>query len=156
LLPRQTVDGLPAAVPPIPGIYATEPWEDPQVTSINRQPARATAYSFTSAEESAVGRSRQKRPHVIPQRRLGFSFSLNLPTHPQIFINQSQRLEKDYRPSSWEMQGYDIPIYKSAVYPFSPYRSPRWPKDYNAVGSYQPAFPSRRLEGMTITLHFAV
>ncbi len=40
----QTVDGLPAAIPPVPGIYKAEPWEDPLVTSINREPARATAY----------------------------------------------------------------------------------------------------------------
>ena len=40
----QTVDGLPATVPPIPGIYQAEPWDDPRVTSINRDEARATAY----------------------------------------------------------------------------------------------------------------
>src|SRR4051812_14106366 len=51
----QTVDGLPATVPPIPGMYHAEPWEDPLVTSINRQPARATGYPFASVEEALAG-----------------------------------------------------------------------------------------------------
>ncbi len=43
-------------------------------------------------------------------------------------------------PSNWEMKGYDIPIYKSAVYPFRPVNPPFVPSDYNGVGSYQRTF----------------
>ena len=43
-------------------------------------------------------------------------------------------------PSNWEMQGYDKPIYKSAVYPFQASKPPHVPKDYNGVGCYQRAF----------------
>ena len=55
----QLVDGTPAPVPPVPGIYNAEPWEDPLVTSINRDPARATAYSYRSVQE-ALGGDRDK------------------------------------------------------------------------------------------------
>ena len=53
------------------------------------------------------------------------------------------------------MQGYDIPIYKSAVYPFRPINPPFIPKDYNGVGSYQRSFTlPEAWKGMNITLHF--
>jgi beta-galactosidase/beta-glucuronidase len=51
-------------------------------------------------------------------------------------------------PSSIEMQGYDKPIYKSAVYPFRPVNPPHVPQDYN--GCWQlPAhiYLACRLEG---------
>jgi beta-galactosidase len=31
----QTVTGEPAGIPRVPQVYQTEPWEDPQITSIN-------------------------------------------------------------------------------------------------------------------------
>jgi beta-galactosidase len=46
-------------------------------------------------------------------------------------------MEENSVPSNWEMQGYDKPIYKSAVYPFRPVNPPYIPKDYNGVGCYQ-------------------
>ena len=53
------------------------------------------------------------------------------------------------------MKGYDIPIYKSAVYPFRPVIPPFVPKDYNAVGSYQISFTiPDSWNDMNITLHF--
>ncbi|MBS1567774.1 MAG: hypothetical protein JST39_25545, partial [Bacteroidetes bacterium] len=60
----QTVDGLPATVPPVPGRYVAEPWEDPQITSINRQPARATGYSFASVQEALSG-EREKSGRML-------------------------------------------------------------------------------------------
>jgi beta-galactosidase len=53
------------------------------------------------------------------------------------------------------MKGYDIPIYKSAVYPFRPVNPPYVPRDYNAVGSYQRSFIVPEMwTGMNVTLHF--
>jgi beta-galactosidase len=58
-------------------------------------------------------------------------------------------------PSSWEMQGYDKPIYKSAVYPFRPVNPPHVPKDYNGTGCYQRVFTvPANWTGMNVTLHF--
>jgi beta-galactosidase len=58
-------------------------------------------------------------------------------------------------PSSIEMQGYDKPIYKSAVYPFRPVNPPHVPQDYNGVGSYQRTFTlPKNWKDMNITLHF--
>ena len=38
----QTVTGEPAGIPEKPKKWSYGPWEDPQVTSINREAARAT------------------------------------------------------------------------------------------------------------------
>ncbi|HEY4149429.1 MAG TPA: glycoside hydrolase family 2 TIM barrel-domain containing protein [Chitinophagaceae bacterium] len=152
----QTVDGLPAAVPPVPGIYATEPWEDPQVTSINRQPARATAYSFASVEEALSGDREKSGRMVSLNGDWDFSFAFKPADAPTDFYKSKvSGWKKITVPSSWEMQGYDIPIYKSAVYPFRPIDPPRVPRDYNAVGSYQRSFSiPANWKGMTVTLHF--
>ncbi|HSC36976.1 MAG TPA: hypothetical protein VLD19_03860, partial [Chitinophagaceae bacterium] len=152
----QTVDGLPAAIPPIPGIYAAEPWEDPLITSINRQPARTTGYSFASVEEALMG-DRDKSGRVLSLNGdWDFSFALKpADASTDFYKSKVSGWKKIPVPSSWEMQGYDIPIYKSAVYPFRPIDPPRVPKDYNAVGSYQRSFTiPAGWNGMTITLHF--
>jgi beta-galactosidase len=53
------------------------------------------------------------------------------------------------------MQGYDKPIYKSAVYPFRPVNPPYVPKDYNGVGCYQKSFTvPADWKNKNITLHF--
>jgi beta-galactosidase len=53
------------------------------------------------------------------------------------------------------MQGYDKPIYKSAVYPFRPVNPPHVPKDYNGVGCYQRSFTiPADWKNSNITLHF--
>jgi beta-galactosidase len=58
-------------------------------------------------------------------------------------------------PSNWEMQGYDKPIYKSAVYPFRPVNPPHVPKDYNGVGCYQKSFTvPANWRNMNVSLHF--
>ncbi|MGE4586321.1 MAG: glycoside hydrolase family 2 TIM barrel-domain containing protein, partial [Mangrovibacterium sp.] len=63
--------------------------------------------------------------------------------------------DKNEVPSNCEMKGYDIPIYKSAGYPFRPLNPPFVPRDYNAVGSYQHTFMiPETWKGMTVTLHF--
>ena len=38
-------------------------------------------------------------------------------------------------PGSWELQGFDSPIYTDVAYPF-PANPPHVPTDYNPVGAY--------------------
>lgn len=51
----QSVTGEPAGIPELHKKYEFAPWEDPTVTSINRQPSRATSYSYTSVEDALKG-----------------------------------------------------------------------------------------------------
>ncbi|MDA3616481.1 glycoside hydrolase family 2 TIM barrel-domain containing protein [Polluticaenibacter yanchengensis] len=152
----QLVDKTPAAIPNIPTIYNTEPWENPLVSGINREPARATAYSFASVDAALKGDREKSGRYVTLNGEWDFSFALKPGDEPKDFYkSRVSGWKKIEVPSNWEMKGYDKPIYKSAVYPFRPVNPPHVPKDYNGVGCYQRTFSvPENWDGMNITLHF--
>ncbi len=155
-LAAQLVDKTPAAVPMAPSIFNREPYEDPLVSGINRDPSRATAYSFAQLGDALSG-DRAKTNRVISLNGdWDFSFALKPADAPTDFYKSKvQGWKKIPVPSSWEMQGYDKPIYKSAVYPFRPVNPPYVPKDYNGVGCYQRSFSlPTDWNNMNVTLHF--
>ncbi|WP_187262084.1 glycoside hydrolase family 2 TIM barrel-domain containing protein [Pontibacter beigongshangensis] len=156
VLKAQTVDGLPATIPPVPTIFNLEPWENQHVTSINRDPARATGYSFKSEKEALAGDRDKSGRMILLNGEWDFKFALKPADAPADFYKgRVSGWDKIEVPSNWEMKGYDIPIYKSAVYPFRPIDPPRVPKDYNAVGSYQRTFSlPADWKDMNVTLHF--
>jgi beta-galactosidase len=151
----QTVTGEPAGVPELPKVCCAEPWEDPLITSINRDPARATGYSYTNVQD-ALACDRTKSRMLLLNGDWNFSFAYKPADAPTDFYKKIiTGWKKLAVPSNWEMQGYDIPIYKSAVYPFRPINPPYVPKDYNGTGSYQRTFSiPADWKGMNITLHF--
>ncbi|HEY4787491.1 MAG TPA: sugar-binding domain-containing protein, partial [Bacteroidales bacterium] len=154
-LSAQTVTGEPAGIPEQPKICCADPWENPLITSINRDPARATAYSYKSIPD-ALASDRTKSRMILLNGAWDFSFASKPVDAPaDFFKGRVTGWNKIEVPSNWEMQGYDIPIYKSAVYPFRPINPPYIPKDYNGVGSYQRTFTlPADWKGMNITLHF--
>lgn len=152
----QTVTGEMAGIPTKPTTYKIEPWEDPQVTSINRDLSRATAWSFESVEDAlSCDRTRSSRVQML-NGEWDFKLALKPADAPSDFYKSKVHgWDQIEVPSNWEMKGYDLPIYKSAVYPFRPINPPYVPRDYNAVGSYQRSFSiPEKWEGMNITLHF--
>ncbi len=155
-LPAQTVTGEKAGIPPVPSVFKAEPWEDPLVTGINREVSRTTAYSFETVEDALTcDRSRSSRV-IMLNGEWDFRFALKPADIPDGFYkNKVQNWDKIEVPSNWEMKGYDIPIYKSAAYPFRPVNPPYIPPDYNPSGSYQRSFyiPAS-WEGMNVTLYF--
>jgi len=152
----QTVDGKPAVIPPVPDGNIASAWENPMITSINRDPARATAYSYASVE-AALKNDRQNNDRLLfLNGEWDFKFVYKPADAPKDFhLADVKGWDKIQVPSNWEMKGYDIPIYRSAVYPFQPIDPPRIPTDYNAVGSYQRSFNlPKAWDGMNVTLHF--
>lgn len=152
----QLVDKTPAAIPQIPTVYQSEPYEDPLVSGINREPSRATAYSFDNLTDALLGDRTKSKRYLSLNGDWDFSFALKPADAPTDFYKQKvQGWKKITVPSSWEMQGYDKPIYKSAVYPFRPVNPPFVPKDYNGVGCYQRSFSvPQDWKGQTVNLHF--
>lgn len=152
----QTVDGKPAVIPQIPNGEIASPWENPMITSINREPARATAYSYASIEDALQNDRETNKRLLFLNGEWDFKFAIKPADAPKDFhLKEVTGWDKIEVPSNWEMQGYDIPIYRSAVYPFLPIDPPVIPKDYNAVGSYQRTFDlPADWDGMNITLHF--
>ncbi|WP_294185411.1 glycoside hydrolase family 2 TIM barrel-domain containing protein [uncultured Sphingobacterium sp.] len=152
----QTVDGKPAVIPPVPNGHIAAPWENPMITSINRDPSRATGYSYATIEEALKNERETNKRMLFLNGEWDFKFAFKPADAPQDFhLSEVKGWDKIQVPSNWEMKGYDIPIYRSAVYPFSPIDPPRIPKDYNGVGSYQKTFElPESWDGMNITLHF--
>ena len=131
----QTVTGEKAGIPHVPSVYHTEPWEDPLVTSINRDISRSTAYSFDNLED-ALSNDRSRSSRVIS---LNGSWDFRFASKPadapvDFYKGKVSGWDKIEVPSNWEMKGYDNPIYKSAVYPFRPVNPPFIPRDYNGTG----------------------
>ncbi len=152
----QTVTGEPAGIPRPPQIYETEPWENPLICGINRDVARSTAYSFeTIADALTCDRSNTRRIQML-NGEWDFKFAFKPDDAPiDFYKSRVSGWDKIEVPSNWEMKGYDIPIYKSAVYPFRPVNPPYVPRDYNAVGSYQRTFTvPEEWKNMNVTLHF--
>jgi len=152
----QLVDKTPAAIPNAPTIFNTEPYEDPLVSGINRDASRVTAYSYANIAD-ALKNDREKSGRFMSLNGdWDFSFALKPADAPTDFYKSKVTgWKKIPVPSSWEMQGYDKPIYKSAVYPFRPVNPPHVPKDYNGVGCYQKTFTlPADWTNKNITLHF--
>ena len=152
----QLVDKTPAAVPVAPSIFNREPYEDPYVSGINRDQSRVTAYSFATVADALNGDRNKSGRYLSLNGDWDFSFALKPGDEPKEFYKSKvSGWKKIVVPSSWEMQGYDKPIYKSAVYPFRPVNPPHVPKDYNGVGCYQKTFTvPANWKGMNVTLHF--
>jgi beta-galactosidase len=160
----QLVDKTPAAIPNAPAIYNTEPYEDPTVSGINRDPSRVTAYSYSSVNDALKNEREKSGRYISLNGSWDFSFALKPGDEPKEFYKSKvgmvpgkdrDRWKKIPVPSNWEMQGYDKPIYKSAVYPFRPVNPPHVPKDYNGVGCYQKSFTvPANWRNMNVSLHF--
>lgn len=152
----QLVDRTPAAVPVAPAVYNREPYEDPQISGINRDASRSTAYSFATVADALKGDRDKSGRYISLNGPWDFSFALKPGEEPKDFYKSKvSGWKKIAVPSNWEMHGYDKPIYKSAVYPFRPVNPPYVPKDYNGVGCYQRSviIPAD-WKNMNVTLHF--
>lgn len=146
---------------------ASEPWQDAKTTNINRIPMTAQYIPYIS-ESAAM--AQLSMPDL--QR-----FSVNTRTERRRCLDgkwkfwlakkPSEASEAFYKPSfdasrwntinvpgSWELQGFDAPIYTDVSYPF-PVNPPFVPQDYNPVGHYITTFtvPSD-WNGMDIILDF--
>lgn len=152
----QLVDNTPAPVPVAPSVYNREPFEDPYVSGINRDQSRTTAYSFATVADALLNEREKSGRFLSLNGEWDFAFALKPGDEPKEFYkSRVNGWKKIIVPSNWEMQGYDKPIYKSAVYPFRPVNPPYIPKDYNGVGCYQKTFTvPADWKNMNITLHF--
>ncbi|MBP6432483.1 MAG: hypothetical protein KA319_12020 [Ferruginibacter sp.] len=152
----QLVDKTPTAIQTPPSIYNKQPYQDETVSGINRELSRATAYSYNSAKEALKNNRDSNNNYQSLNGNWDFAFALKPGDEPQDFYKQKvSGWKKIPVPSNWEMQGYDKPIYKSAVYPFRPVNPPYPPLDYNGVGCYQRSISiPASWKNKNITLHF--
>lgn len=132
------------------------PWEDPNVNQINRLPMVAHFTPYSNSQKAISDHSQNDRMKSL-DGVWKFRFSKNYQEAPQDFYKpgySSKGWKNINVPGSWELQGFDAPIYTDVKYPF-PANPPFVPKDYNPVGSYMHEFtiPSD-WNGMDIILDF--
>lgn len=144
-----------------------EPWQNPQINEMNREPMNAHFIPFTNEANALKQRSLSAdvRFGVNPatERRISldgtwkFLYSKNNELCPKDFHKpgyNTRKWSKIQVPGSWELQGFDAPIYTDTRYPF-PANPPYVPADYNPVGAYIREFTvPAGWDGMDIFLDF--
>lgn len=129
---------------------ASRPWQDPGVNGINREPMSAHFIPFVNEDAALSSRfmPASKRYEVNPatERRISldgkwkFKYFKNDSVCPQdIHLSGLKKASVIEVPGSWELQGFDAPIYTDTRYPF-PANPPFVPEDYNPVGVYSRSF----------------
>lgn len=117
-------------------------WEDPGIFDINREPPRANFYSYAS-ESSALADNREGSEffHSLNGKWM-FHWAARPADRPYYFFKDNYDTRKwdlvDV-PSNWELNGYGIPIYVNAGYPFE-MNPPYIHHENNPVGSYKREF----------------
>lgn len=127
---RKTMDGF------------TEWYSEPEITGVNRLPSRATLMPYSTFDGAKKG-DRYKSERHFPLSGM-WKFRL-FDTYKE---KEENFAERDFDcfswdeipvPSSWQMEGYDYPIYSNVQYPWERIQEPQppfAPTDYNPVGCY--------------------
>ncbi len=130
-------------------------WENPEINGLNREPARATMFSYSS-EDDAKTCDRKKSDRILSlDGTWDFYFS---PTPEGAPNNFYEFRVKDWDtievPSNWELKGYGTAIYTNIKYPFK-VNPPYIDHSDDPVGCYQRSFViPDSWKDMQITLHF--
>lgn len=120
----------------------TEWHSDPTVTGVNRLKSRATFMPYDSLDEAVKGeRYLSKRYFDLCGQWKFRLYNSYREKEPSFCIPSFDSSEWDDIPvpSSWQMQGYDYPIYSNVQYPWEKIQEPEppfAPDEYNPVGCY--------------------
>lgn len=117
-------------------------WENPRVVERNREPAHVPIVPYPD-EHSAVAGVATRSPWLLS---LNGEWEFKLVPNPGSVPEEFYREDFDSKgfdtipvPSSWQMLGYDKPIYTNVAYPFRA-TPPRVPHDDNPTGLYRKSF----------------
>ncbi len=142
-----------------PGRTEQPAWDDLSVLHINTEPPRATMVKFPTAKEAheAGGHRDQSPLYRSLNGTWKFHFSENQASRPADFF-QPDFNDNDWKtiqvPSSWQLQGFDVPVFTNIVYPF-PKNPPHAPHEVNPVGSYRREFEvPADWQGKRVFVHF--
>jgi len=117
-------------------------WENPAVFDINKEEPHTTLVPYESLQKAMVG-DRFASPYLkLLNGDWKFNWVRKPEDRPKEFYSSGYD-DSEWNmiqvPSSWQLQGYGIPIYMNVRYSFKP-DPPRIPNDYNPVGSYRTRF----------------
>ena len=132
-------------------------WETPELTSLNKQPPRATFYPFASPAQ-ALAQDREKSPWF---QLLNGEWQFRLEPNPEAAqpfakgrpFTESVEWNRITVPGNWEMQGYNKPHYTNVVMPFP--QEPPFVPESNPTGVYRRLISiPKKWSGRRIVLHF--
>ncbi len=132
-------------------------WENPLVSQINREPARAYFIPFANSKE--VNRNDIWSSSLIQSLNGDWLFNLsqNPSQRPFYFFKDdfdTRQWDTITVPSNWECKGYEYPIYTNIKYPHDK-TPPNIQKHYNPVGSYKREFTiANEWDGKDVYLYF--
>ncbi len=115
-------------------------WQNHLINSVNRLPARATTYSYRSAD-TALNANREMAEMLSLNGDWRFNYVDDVKDAPKGFFAESFDTSNWATipvPSCWEMQGYGYPIYTNSTYPFP--ANPPYIDRTNPTGSYVKEF----------------
>src|ERR1035441_6272017 len=135
-------------------------WDNPAIVHVGTEKPHATMMAYPSASLARTG-DRAKSPWFqLLNGAWRFHGSLRPAERPLDFFRT------DYNdsswdtmpvPASWQMHGFDIPIYTNIIYPWpqDAAKPPQVPYEFNPVGSYRMHFTvPPAWQGRRIYLHF--
>ena len=119
-------------------------WQsDPTVTGVNRLPDRATFTPFDTLDLARKGDAAASARRLSLNGTWQFALFKNDAEKPFGFYAphfDASRFGSIEVPSSWQMQGYDFPIYCNVQYPWEGHERmhpPLAPTEFNPVGLYR-------------------
>ncbi|MFD0760926.1 glycoside hydrolase family 2 TIM barrel-domain containing protein [Lutibacter aestuarii] len=119
--------------------------ENPSIVEINKLPARASFFPYNSKELAKKNEELKANNYLLLNGIWKFNWVRDAEKRPKDFykINFNHSSWDSIKvPSNWEVEGYGIPIYVNASYPFQKgeLTPPDIPDGYNPVGSYLRTF----------------
>jgi beta-galactosidase len=136
-------------------------WDNPSIVKVGTEKPHATMMVFPTLELAKTGQAERSPWYQSLNGTWKFQGSLRPADRPLGFYRPEFN-DSAWRtipvPSSWQMHGFDIPIYSNIIYPWpqDPKAAPNVPKDFNPVGSYRRTFTvPPAWKGRDVYLHFA-
>tara|TARA_R110001592_G_scaffold163037_1_gene396742 strand:+ start:21431 stop:24544 length:3114 start_codon:yes stop_codon:yes gene_type:complete len=134
--------------------------ENPDVIGINKLDARATFFPYNSLELAKENNIESADNFLKLNGLWKFNYSESPESRPVDFYKESYNSSswKNIKvPGNWEIEGFGVPIYVNATYPFQKGKlnPPDIPEGHNPVGSYKRAFNiDKNWNGKDIFIHF--
>jgi beta-galactosidase len=125
-----------------PDARAPAEWEQPEITSVNREPMKSTFFNYESVNLAKAGDMAASARYRSLDGTWSFAWSKGVDNRPADFY------KPDYDVSAWktiqvpgmiEAQGFGLPEFYNIKYPFAQ-NEPYIPHDANEVGSYRRDF----------------
>ncbi len=136
-------------------------WDNPAIVKIGTEKPHTSMMIYPTPELAKAGQPSQSPWFQSLNGSWKFQGSLRPADRPLEFY-RPEFSDASWRsipvPSSWQMHGFDIPIYTNIIYPWpqDAAAEPKIPYDFNPVGSYRRTFNvPPAWKGRTVYLHFA-